>query len=285
MLSTEMPPAIRAWRAQRKQARKALHSKEWREQRWRFALAAVVMSALLAGMLRAQIIPAHEAALVIYWPAGILITVFLAMGPVATERADRTWEFLVARPVSRADVLLAKWRVGLLQLLAVMAIATLTGALGMASRGFRKLPTEDLPRSVEVAGTWDGVKTWLELALVAHPIVWLLLTAMLSTVALACWYTPLFLLLTGARNEFTAALGGVLLTLAAHLWLAQIWLGLETEHLGLIITGVLNPLSPLPLAIEPASLPWAAVMGVVNVVVWIVLPTLLVRRRAGRLAL
>src|SRR5260221_12632211 len=94
----------------------ALLRKEWQEQRWRFFLGTVVFSCLLAGLLRAQIIPNGEAALLIYGPVGLVMTIFLAMGSVASERADHTWEFLTVQPVSRAQLLRAKWMMGVAQL-------------------------------------------------------------------------------------------------------------------------------------------------------------------------
>ena len=84
-----------------------LWAKEWHEQRWRLFLGTVVLAGLLGGLLWAQIMPPQESALLIYWPTGMVLVIFLAMGSVAAERADRTWEFLLAQPVTRGDVLLA----------------------------------------------------------------------------------------------------------------------------------------------------------------------------------
>ncbi len=228
----------------RRKATRALLSKEWHEQRWRFFLGTLVLSALLAGLLRAEVIPRSEAALIIYWPVGVILVIFLAMGSVSVERSDRTWEFLIAQPVSRAQVLRAKWLVGLLELVGMMTIATLAGLLAVWSRGFRLMPpdpfntgpgpgpeTDWFDRTIYVTGQW----------LSAHPVIQLCVVAAASTVALACWYTPLFLILTRARNEFAAALGGVLLTIAAHAWLAQFfgmglgqrWLAARTGLVGL----------------------------------------------------
>ena len=66
-------------RAHRRQVRAALLRKGWHEQRWRFSLGTVVLTGLLAGMLRAQIIPANEAALLIYWPVGVVMVIFLVL--------------------------------------------------------------------------------------------------------------------------------------------------------------------------------------------------------------
>ena len=50
----------------RRSIRWALLRKEWQEQRWRFVLGTVVLSGMLAGLLRAQVVPHNEAALFIY---------------------------------------------------------------------------------------------------------------------------------------------------------------------------------------------------------------------------
>ena len=203
------------WFAHKRQMRAALLSKEWSEQRWRFFLGTIVLSGLLAGLLRAQVIPYTEAALMIYWPAGIVMVIFFAMGSVAAEKSERTWEFLTAQPISRAEILRAKWLMGLMQLVGMMAITTVAGLLAMYSRGFRLMPSTlhmwradniaDLPKMLSATvGVWST----------GHPAIWLCVLAVSATVALTCCYTPLFFILTRARNEFAAALGGILLTIA-----------------------------------------------------------------------
>lgn len=266
-------------RAHRRATSRTLLWKEWREQRWRFFLGTVVLSGLLAGLLRAQIIPSNEAALLIYWPVGVLMTIFLAMGSVAVERADRTWEFLITQPVSRADVLLAKWRMGVLQLVGMMTIATVAGILAMWSRGFRGTVTV----FVREGGLWPefnrGVVAWM----VSHPAAGLCSVAVPATVALACWFTPLFLVLTRARNEFTAALGGILLTVALHLWLAQLWLAEPMDdHPIMAVSAMLNPLVTLAIAIAPGLPKWLLCAMPLYVLLWIVVPLWLLRRFAGR---
>ncbi len=283
MRSADTPVTAQQRRAHRRQARAALLRKEWQEQRWRFFLGTVVLSGLLAGMLRAQIVPAGEAALLIYWPVGVVMVIFLAMGPVASERADRTWAFLVAQPVSRADVLLAKWTMGMLQLVGMMTIATVTGLLAMWSRGFRGQTTvlED------VIGDYVLAAEDVLVLAAGHPVGWLCMVATAATIALACWYTPLFLLLTRARNEFTAALGGILLTIALHAWLAQFFVTLLKSKLWLISVA-LNPLSIFVLAVNPESVPWVSgfvwvpALVMLHVLVWILLPLWWVNRVGRR---
>jgi hypothetical protein len=264
--------------------------KEWQEQRWRFLLGTVVLSGLLAGMLRAQVVPIHEAALLIYWPVGILMVIFLAMGPVAAERADRTWEFLVSQPVSRAEILVAKWRMGLIQLLGMMAIATTAGLLALWSRGFYGQTTLHDGRSLSTARHDEFyAEAAIEWA-VTHPAIWLCALAATATISMACLYTPLFLLLTRARSEFTAALGGIMLTIVVHAWLIQFGVFVyEVGRVGLssalspFVTAALNPLSPLLLAVAPAKSvwwPWSVLVHLaIHIALWIVLPVWIVRHK------
>jgi len=111
----------------------------------------------------------------------------------------------------------------------------------------------------------------------------LILLAALATVALSCWYTFLFFMLTRARNEFEAALGGLLLTIAAHVWLGQV------NYPGLRVPLGLNPFAMFLVLIypQPPYFAWLplTLMIVVQLVVWIGLPVLVIgwqtRRRAN----
>jgi ABC-type Na+ efflux pump permease subunit len=249
---------------------RALLRKEWQEQRWRFFLGTVVLSGLLAGLLRAQIVPSLEAAVLIYGPVGLVLVIFLAAGPVAAERADRTWEFLMAQPVARSEVLLAKWAVGVFQLAGTMAIATVAGLLAMWSRGFRtmpKVPARYAANPIEASAVWFA----------AHPVLALCVFATVGTIALACWFTPLCLLLTRARNEFAGALGGLLLTIAPLLWLGQFFIGSSAIN----IVALLNPLSPFVLIVVQNHLLWLPAVLPFHVAIWIVLPLWYVRRRSN----
>jgi ABC-type Na+ efflux pump permease subunit len=257
-------------RRHRRQMLAALTRKEWHEQRWRFFLGTVVVSGLLGGMLRAQLVPFNEAALTIYWPVGLIMVIFLAMGPVATEKSDRTWEFLLAQPVSRADVLLAKWRVGLWQLVGMIAIATAFGLGAMWSRGFygRTSALRDLSLQESVS----DVVMWAA----GHPAIWVCLLALTAAVTLSCWYTVLFVILTRARNEFTAAMGGILLTIAVHAWLLQ----MAFEQLR--VPALFNPMAPFVVMSYPKYVMWLPLMLLGHILLWIVVPVLLVRWFAGR---
>ena len=266
---------------------RALLRKEWREQRWRFFLATIVLSGLLAGWLRAQIVPSVEAAALIYGPVGLVLVIFLAAGPVAGERADRTWEFLVAQPVSRYAVLRAKWALGVLQLAGTMAIATAAGLLAMWSRGLRMLPRVTPYEAVAgrthplFSGLLEpfALPTYkLTVWLAIHPLLSLCVFAVVATIALACWFTPLCLVLTRARNEFAAALGGVLLTVALLLWLAQFGVGVAAgSAVLLLVPALLNPLASFVLLLGWGAL-FLPVVLLIHIGLWIVLPLRYFRR-------
>ena len=169
----------------------ALLQKEWCEQRWRFFLATVVVSGLLAGLLRAQVIPSLEAEVLIFELVGLLLAIFLAAAPVSGERADRTWDFLTVQPVSRSQVILAKWAMGVLLLIGTMMISTMAGLVAMWSRGTRLMPQMyESHNSPDVFTTWSTTQPSLSLCVFA----------VVGTITLACWFTPLYLLLTRARN-------------------------------------------------------------------------------------
>jgi ABC-type transport system involved in multi-copper enzyme maturation permease subunit len=279
-----MPEAVRRVPARRRAVWAALLQKEWCEQRWRFFLGTVVVSGLLAGLLRAQIVPSLEAVALIYGAVGLVLVIFFAAGPVAAERADRTWEFLMVQPVSRSEVILAKWAMGVLQLTGTMAIATVAGILAMWSRGFRIMPNVSglyARNSAEAFGAWSST----------HPALSLCVFAAVATTAMACWFTPLYLLLARARNEFAAALGGVLLTIALLLWLtlvtSQEARGVVTA-LSWVIIAALNPLLPFVALFVPAGPIWlplalAVLALAVDVTVWIVFPLWYVGRSSSGL--
>jgi hypothetical protein len=257
----------------------ALLYKEWCEQRWRFFLATIVTSGLLAGLLRAQVIPSLEAEVLIYGPVGMILVIFLAAGPVASERADRTWDFLAVQPVSLSNVILAKWAMGVLLLTGTMVISTAAGLVAMWSRGMRMMPHIYGERQLsDVLTSWSTV----------HPELSLCAAAVAGTITLACWFTPLYLLLARARNEFAAALGGVFLTIAALLWLMRIIMllnGIDDDTASVtpwLAVAILNPLSPFLMVSAPTYGNWLLPVMVVDLMVWIVLPLWWTCRNSGR---
>jgi len=281
-----MPEDVRGARVRRQAVWAALLRKEWCEQRWRFFLGTVVVSGLLAGLLRAQIVSSVEAAVLIYGPVGLILVIFFAAGPVSSERSDRTWEFLVVQPVSRSEVILAKWAMGVVQLIGTMVIATLAGLLAMWSRGIRMMP--DVSEFYAHNGP-EAFVTWST----THPSLSLCTFAIVGTIALACWFTPLYLLLARARNEFPATLGGVFLTIAVLLWLmvgisharntGANWFATLVTASPWVAMTILNPISPFLLIIAPNDATWLPLVLVVDVIVWIVFPLWYVGRSSSRL--
>lgn len=249
----------------------ALMTKEWHEQRWRFFLGIFVLTVLNAALLRAQVIPYSEAVMAVYWPVGVMIVVFLAIGPVAGEQEDRTWDFLLARPISRADVLTVKWAMGLLQLIGIMTVATIAGVVAMVSREFpaRVIPLATSYANNEAMASSRGLLEWMS----SHPVGWLCIVALAATVGLASLYTPLFLILTRGRNEFAAALAAILLSIVVHLWLGQFAFSWPMR-----LVAWANPLSPLVAALFLGKQQWLAVTIPLHIVTWIALPIWLMRR-------
>jgi len=264
---------MRPWRA--------LLWKEWREQRWRCALGTLVLATLSASLVRAQLVTLPEAAVMIFWPIGLLLAIFLAMGSVATERADGTWPFLRARPVGPAFILRIKWAAGAAYLAGALLIAAGAAHVAAWSRGLFDLPAPppELAASMSAAVPLPNSPAWL----------WNLV--FLALVALLAWYTVLFFLLTRARDELHAGIGGVLLTLACLAWLLQLfmaslgegWLSAPVRGI-LWMSCLLNPLSPL--ALLEAPLGYRLLATAIALGVWIAGPVWLVGRleRAGRLS-
>jgi hypothetical protein len=249
----------------------ALLSKEWHEQRWRFFLGVFVLTVLNAALLRAQVIPYSEAVLAIYWPVGVMIVIFLTIAPVAGEQEARTWDFLLARPIARADVLTVKWAMGLLQLIGIMVVATAAGVIAMLSREFpaRMIPLGYSYASDEALESSRGLLDWASV----HPVAWLCVVAFAATVGLASLYTPLFLILTRGRNEFAAALAAILLSIVVHLWLGEFVFSWPMR-----LVAWANPLSPLVAALYLGNQQWLAVTVPLHIVTWIALPIWLMRR-------
>lgn len=249
---------------------RAMLWKEWREQRWRFALALVVMTTLSASLVRAQLIGTTEALIIVFGPVGLAMALFLAMGPVATERTDRTWTFLTSRPIRKGDILRVKWFVGALQVVVVFAIAGAAAHLAAYSRGVL-----DLPPAPEFAQIGWGS------SVAAGSSARSLWTVVLSAgVAMLAWYTVLFFALARARNDLHAALGGILLTVVLLAWVAHYLTNIaKVEELRTVLTVsvLFNPISPLVLLIEPAR-ERVTSFGIA-LVLWTALPVWL----AGRL--
>jgi hypothetical protein len=265
----------------------ALMWKEWREQRWRCVLGTLVLTTISAGLVRAQLMTLAEALTLTFGFLGLLLAIFLAMGSVATERADGTWAFYTARPIRRATILRVKWLVGAVYLTFALLFAGAAAHAAAASR--RLFDVAALP--AELQGLYPT------LIPAGNSAAWLWTVVGLALVSFLALYTVLFFVLTRARDELHAGLGGVLLTMVCLAWLIQYkfahtstieldmtngWdpqnmIIFETIPTVLWYSSLLNPLSPLVFIFEP---PGNRVLAVVVVsVLWIFGPLWL----AGRL--
>jgi hypothetical protein len=250
----------------------ALLWKEWREQRWRCVLGTLVVTTLSASLVRAQLVTMPEAVALIFGPIGLVLAIFLAMGSVATERADGTWPFLRARPVGVASLLRIKWLIGAASLTAAFLLAGAGAHVAAWSRGLFDLPAPPL----ELGPRYTGALPC------GNSAGWMWGLVFLSYVSMLAWYTVLFVLLTRARDELHAGLGGLLLTIACLAWLLQypaskeVWNWEPAIRNALWLSALINPLSPLVFLFEP--LPYRLLAISVALVLWTVGPLLLMGR-------
>jgi len=126
---------------------------------------------------------------------------------------------------------------------------------------------------------------------VANTAGWLWRSVLLSAAAMLAWYTALFFVLTRARNELHAGLGGVLLTLAVLAWALQYGLAKHEELVPAfhrLVAGVawvstlFNPLGSLLFVFEPLRYQLLAIA--VALLLWTAGPLWLVGRleKVGR---
>ncbi len=250
---------------------RALLWKEWREQRWRCVLGVVVMATLAGSLVRALIMPAAESVILVFGPIGLVLTVFIAMGNVAAERDAGTWRFLLAQPVTRANLLRTKWLVGAAFVAGMYLLAGAAAHLAAASRGIFDMPA---PQTIGGKVLQDWIST--------NSAAWLWNVVGSAAVSMLAWYTVLFFVLTRARNELHAGLGGLLLSLTLVVWAFQypITRGLEfmADVRGVLwYTSLLNPAAPFMAIAEPAAV--RAAVFVIVIGVWIVFPVWLIGRR------
>jgi len=185
---------------------------QWQQQRWQVVLCAVVMSVLLAATVRAQLISTREAGTLILWIGGFVLTGFLAIGPIGSERANGTWRHLRALPVPGASVILAKWLFGVLSVVGIVLLATLAGWL--AGRGLF-VPTQ-----------------------------WLLASGLMAAFGLGGWYTVVLLATLRSRNEYEAAMMVLSVSIIGALWFLVAAMQSEGDPL-LSIPGMVGSAHPM----------------------------------------
>lgn len=186
---------------------------QWQQQRWQVVLCAVVMSVLLAATVRAQLISTREAGTLILWIGGFVLTGFLAIGPIGSERANGTWRHLRALPVPGATIILAKWLFGVLSVVGIVLLATLTGWL--AGHGLF-IPTQ-----------------------------WLVSSGLLAAFGLGGWYTVVLLATLRSRNEYEAAMMVLCVSIIGALWFLVAAMQREGDPLLSIsaLVGVAHPMA------------------------------------------
>jgi len=116
---------------------KALFWKEWQEQRWRLALACIGLVGFTAIGLKTRIIPDSDIIAITLLLSGFVLPAFAGMGLLASEHSAGTFKHLLAQPLPRWKLLLAKLGMGLISY-AVPILATC--AIVCVTVGGRELP-------------------------------------------------------------------------------------------------------------------------------------------------
>ncbi len=113
---------------------KSLLQKEWLEQRWKIAFATVILAGYTTISLRARIMPDDQ----IYYMgiifSSVLLPIFASMSIVATERANRTFNTLIALPVSPKKIIAAKLIISSLIILIPILISAILSLIIAGNR-------------------------------------------------------------------------------------------------------------------------------------------------------
>jgi hypothetical protein len=97
--------------------------KEWREQRWRLAFSTVMLTGAIGSLAAAQIMTVDEGEIIFTAAAAIVLPLYSAMGSLAPERRDGTFEFYATKPAGPARVFFAKWFFGWLNVVVPVVAA------------------------------------------------------------------------------------------------------------------------------------------------------------------
>lgn len=258
--------------------------KEWREQRWRFVLSALVLTTLSASMVRAQLIPTAESVAIIFGPLGLVLCVFMSMGAVPPERAAGTWHFLVTQPMSFGRIVIVKWAVGAAGLVLTLLLAGFAAYILAADRDPSTFSPEislnhykaTLPPNTTILWEATGKIAYL------NPSVFLIGTVVSACLGYLALYSFLYWWMLRARNELHAGLAGILLTVVTLAWAAQ-YLLIGKIYEGPVaqaawVSTLLNPLSPLIFLFQP-YLFFHALALILSPAVWVCIPVFRWRRR------
>ncbi|MGA2233069.1 MAG: ABC transporter permease [Tepidisphaeraceae bacterium] len=115
--------------------------KEWHEQRWKLGFGCLVLSALAAIGLRARILPDETMVEWVCFLGLALLPILSSTGLIPAERADDTFESLLALPVAPWRILVAKTLMGLLLCAGPMILAAL---VSVAIAGNREMSSADM---------------------------------------------------------------------------------------------------------------------------------------------
>ena len=197
---------------------KPLLYSQWQQQRWQVILAAVAMAVLLAGTVRAQLVSMREAATAILWFGGYIVAGFLAISPIGGERSNGTWQHLMALPTPRAAVILAKWLFGVISIVCIVLMATAAGWI--AGQGLY-LPTG-----------------------------WLVKTGLAAAFGLGGWYIVLLLPTLRSRNEYSAAMMVLAVSVIGAIWYSGPLVLLQAApYLGVGVGPLLGAAHPLAISL------------------------------------
>jgi ABC-type transport system involved in multi-copper enzyme maturation permease subunit len=113
--------------------------KEWHEQSWKLAFGCLVLGALALIGLHARIIADETMVMWVCFIGIGLLPVLSSTGLIPAERADGTFESLLAIPISPGRILLVKTAMGLLLCAGPMIIAA---AVSLLSAGGREMSSQ-----------------------------------------------------------------------------------------------------------------------------------------------
>jgi ABC-type transport system involved in multi-copper enzyme maturation permease subunit len=115
--------------------------KEWHEQRWKLGFGCLVLAALAAIGLRARILPDETMIMWVCFLGLAMLPILSSTGLIPAERADDTFESLLALPVAPWRILIAKTAMGLLLCAGPMALAAL---VSVEIAGNREMSSADM---------------------------------------------------------------------------------------------------------------------------------------------
>jgi hypothetical protein len=264
--------------------------KEWREQRWRLALGAITLTVISASLVRAQLVTTAEAQVIVFGPLGLVLSIFMAMGPVPPEKAEGTWHFLTSKPMRHGELMIAKWATGAIGLVTSLVLAGIAAYFAARSRGLF-----DLPRAPEGWSMVGEVISETREAPASEPLIiaqdspqLLLRIVITACAAFLSFYSLLFVVMNRARSELHAGLAGILATIVVIAWASQFPASLgdalnayPSLKSAAYYSSLVNPLCPLFLMTDSSSSKqWLAVVLVP--MLWAGLPILHWMRRDPR---